>query len=158
MFRSLRRIKQQLELDECKELLKKTKRATLALSGDNDYPYSLPINYYYDENSNAIYFHSAKEGHKIDSIKRNNKISLSIIGDEYKDDEGYFYYVKSVIVFGRANIVDDVEEKYNYLKIFGMKYFPSEEYTIDELKRSMDRALLIKINIEHISGKLVHEK
>jgi hypothetical protein len=39
-----------------------------------------------------------------------------------------------------------------------MKYFPSEEYTIDELKRSMDRALLIKINIEHISGKLVHEK
>ena len=158
MFRELRRIKQKIEISECIELLKKTKRATLALSGDNDYPYSLPINYYYDENSNAIYFHSAKEGHKIDSIKRNNKISLSIIGDEYKDDEGYFYYVKSVIVFGRANIVDDVEEKYNYLKIFGMKYFPSEEYTIDELKRSMDRALLIKINIEHISGKLVHEK
>lgn len=158
MFRELRRIKQKIEISECIELLKKTKRATLAVSGDDDYPYSLPINYFYDEINNVIYFHSAKEGHKIDSIKKNKKVSLSIIGDEYKDDGGYFYYVKSVIIFGKAEIVIDEEEKYNYLKTFGMKYFPSKEYTVNELKKNMDRALLIKINIEHISGKLVHEK
>ena len=90
MFRELRRIKQKIEITECIELLKKTKRATLAVSGDDDYPYSLPINYFYDEINNVIYFHSAKEGHKIDSIKKNKKVSLSIIGDEYKDDGGYF--------------------------------------------------------------------
>ncbi len=158
MFREMRRIKQALDIDECKALLKRTKRATLALLGDDDYPYSLPINYYYDENNNAIYFHSALEGHKVDAIKKHNKISMSIIGEDYLDEGGYFYYVKSVIIFGRAEIVTDEEERYNWLKTFGMKYFPSEEYTLEELKASMARALLIKINIEHMTGKLVHEK
>lgn len=158
MFREMRRAKQKLEIDECKKLLKNTKRAFLAVCGDDDYPYTLPINYYYDEKDNAIYFHSAICGHKIDSIKRNNKVSLSIIGEEYKDDEGYFYYVKSVIVFGKVEIVENEDIRYNKLLNFGMKYFPSKEYTIDELKQSMARALLIKIDILHISGKLVHEK
>ncbi len=154
----MRRAKQELAKEECIKLLKNTKRATLALLGDNDYPYSLPINYFYDEESNSIYFHSALEGHKVDAIKKHDKISLSIIGEDYLDDGGYFYFVKSVIIFGKASIVTDEEERFNWLKTFGMKYFPSEEYTLDELKASMARALLIKINIEHMTGKLVHEK
>ena len=158
MFREMRRFKQKLEIDECKKLLKSCKRAFLGVNGDDDFPYTLPINYYYDEIDNAIYFHSALTGHKIDSIKRNNKVSLSIIGEEYKDNDGYFYYVKSVVVFGKAQIVEDEYIRYNKLLTFGMKYFPSKEYTIEELKQSMARALLIKIDILHISGKLVHEK
>ncbi len=158
MFREMRRFKQKLEIDECKKLLKSCKRAFLGVNGDDDFPYTLPINYYYDEIDNAIYFHSALTGHKIDSIKRNNKVSLSIIGEEYKDNDGYFYYVKSVVVFGKAQIVEDEDIRYNKLLTFGMKYFPSKEYTIEELKQSMARALLIKIDILHISGKLVHEK
>lgn len=158
MFREMRRFKQQLELDECKKLLKNTRRATIAVNGDDGYPYSVPINYFYDENDNAIYFHSALVGHKVDAIKRDNKISLSIIGEEYKDDGGYFYYVKSVIIFGMAEIVVDEDLRFNKLKEFGMKYFPSEDYTLEELRQSMARALLIKINILHMTGKLVHEK
>lgn len=158
MFRPMRRKNQELSKDECIKLLKMTKRASIALIGDDDYPYSLPINYYYDEETNAIYFHSAKEGHKVDSIKKNNKISFSIIGEEKLDEGNYFYFVKSVIIFGKAEIVLNEDDRFKFLKIFGMKYFPSEEYTLEELKNSMARALLIKINIEHMTGKLVHEK
>lgn len=158
MFRPMRRKNQELSNDECIKLLKMTKRASIALIGDDDYPYSLPINYYYDEETNVIYFHSAKEGHKVDAIKKNNKISFSIIGEEKLDEGNYFYFVKSVIIFGKAEIVLNEDDRFKFLKIFGMKYFPSEEYTLEELKNSMARALLIKINIEHMTGKLVHEK
>lgn len=158
MFRPMRRKNQELSKDECIKLLNENKRASIALIGDDDYPYSLPINYYYDEETNAIYFHSAKEGHKVDAIKKNNKISFSIIGDEKLDEGNYFYFVKSVIIFGKAEIVLNEDDRFKFLKIFGMKYFPSEEYTLEELKNSMARALLIKISIEHMTGKLVHEK
>ena len=76
MFRKMRRWKQQLSDANTKQILKITKRGVLSVLGDDGYPYGIPINYYYDENDNAIYFHSAKEGHKLDAIKQNNKVSL----------------------------------------------------------------------------------
>ena len=70
MFRPMRRFKQALSAEECLEVLKEEKRGTLALAGDEGYPYALPINYFYEEASGRIYFHGAGEGHKIDAIRR----------------------------------------------------------------------------------------
>ena len=73
MFRNMRRVKNEISLEEAKELLKKNRRAALSVHGDDGYPYTIPINFYYDEDENKIYFHSAKAGHKIDAIKNNDK-------------------------------------------------------------------------------------
>lgn len=93
MFRQMRRWKQQLTDAQTKEILKKTRRGVLSVIGDDDYPYGIPINYYYDEDDNAIYFHSAKEGHKIDAIIRSNKVAFTIMNNEWLDEEdGWSYH------------------------------------------------------------------
>ena len=78
MFRKMRRFKQELNETECKKILKNEVRGVLSVIGDDGYPYGLPIDYWYDEIENHIYFHGAKEGHKLDAIKKCNKVSLHI--------------------------------------------------------------------------------
>ena len=78
MFRPMRRFKQQISDAECKEILKNEKRGVLSLLGDDGYPYGLPISHLYSEEDNKIYFHGAKEGHKIDAIKNYDKASFCV--------------------------------------------------------------------------------
>jgi nitroimidazol reductase NimA-like FMN-containing flavoprotein (pyridoxamine 5'-phosphate oxidase superfamily) len=157
MFREMRRIKQALSEGECVKILKEEKRGVLAVSGDGGYPYAVPINFYYDEEENAIYFHSAKNGHKIDAMKNCDKVCFTVINGGEKSDD-WSYYVKSVIIFGRAAPVTDPDLKLKKLKAFGMKYYPSEEELEKELARDYGRVELMCIKVEHMTGKLVHEK
>ena len=76
MFREMRRFKQQITTEECKKVLKEEKRAAFSVIGDDGYPYTIPINFYYDEADNIIYFHGAKEGHKVDAMNRCDKVCL----------------------------------------------------------------------------------
>ena len=157
MFREMRRIKQALSGGECVKLLKEEKRGVLAVSGDGGYPYAVPIDFYYDEEENAIYFHSAQKGHKIDAMKNCDKVCFTVMnGGERRED--WSYYVKSVIVFGRAAPVTDPDIKLKKLRAFGMKYYPSEEELEKELTFDLERVELMRITVEHMTGKLVHEK
>ena len=156
-FRTMRRFKQALTKEECVQLLKTEKRGTLAVNGDNGYPYALTVNFFYDENANKIYFHSSREGHKADAIKNCGKVCFTVhdMGEQRGD---WSYFVKSVIVFGCAKTVTDLSVKREKAKAFGLKYYPSEEELEQELKRDFDRVQIIEITVEHMSGKLVHEK
>ena len=60
-IRQMRRKRQQLSEEESIGILQKTTAGTLALLGDNDYPYAVPISYVY--NNGNLYFHSALSGH-----------------------------------------------------------------------------------------------
>lgn len=79
MFRKMRRFKQEISKEECIEILKTEKRGVLSVIGDNDYPYAVPINFYYNDEDGKIYLHGAKEGHKIDSIKSCNKVCFKFV-------------------------------------------------------------------------------
>lgn len=107
MFRPMRRFKQALSAEECLEVLKEEKRGTLALAGDEGYPYALPINYFYEEASGRIYFHGAGEGHKIDAIRRCDKVSFNVHDAGVKLEGDWAYTVRSVTVFGRLHILED---------------------------------------------------
>lgn len=158
MFRKTRRTKSEISVEEAKILLKNNKRAAFSVNGDNGYPFTIPINFYYDENENKIYFHSAKSGHKIDSIKASNKVCFTTWDDGYLDEGDWAYHVSSCVVYGRAILVEDRKITEEKVRILAMKYYPTTKEVEQEIQKSIDRVQLVAIDIEHISGKKVHEK
>ncbi|MBR6086183.1 MAG: pyridoxamine 5'-phosphate oxidase family protein [Spirochaetales bacterium] len=157
MFREMRRINQQISGSECRRILSEEKRAVLAVNGDGGYPYALPVNFYYDADENAVFIHSAKQGHKHDSILKSNQVCFTVHDEGYRKND-WSYFVTSVIVFGRALVVEDPETKREKLRLLGQKYFPASVDIEDELNQGWERVDLIRIGIEHMTGKLVHEK
>lgn len=152
MFREMRRSKQLLNTDYAISMLDKATSGVLAVHGDDGYPYAVPLSYVYHDGS--IYFHSAKEGHKLDAIKNNDKVSFCVILLDNPVGEGFTTYFMSVIAFGRARIIEDAEEKQKTIEILSDRYFPDiKEASLEEIKKSNERFLMIEMKIEHITGK-----
>ena len=157
MFREMRRKKQQLSDDECAFILTNEKRAVMSCIGDDGYPYGVPIDFYYDEAERIIYFHGAKSGHKLESIQKDPKVCFTVY-DQGEKSEDWSYFVKSVIVFGKCEIVNDENRRLEKSKLLGLKYYPDEASVDHEIEIDLGRMTLFAIHIEHMTGKRVHEK
>lgn len=159
MFREMRRFKQQVSEDECKKILKEENRGVFSVMGDNGYPYAIPINFYYDETDHKIYFHGAKEGHKVDAINQCNKVCFTTWNQGFKKEGHWEWNVTSVVVFGRVELVTDRTVIVDRLRKLAIKYYPTEDEVEEEMSSSSaDRVQLYAIEIEHMTGKLVNEK
>ena len=157
MFRPLRRIKQQLTKEECISVLKNEVRGVLSVLGDNGYPYGLPINYWYSEDENKIYFHGSREGHKIDAIKKCDKVSFCVYdkGIQVEGKKGLDY--KSVIVLGRIKPVEDFEKTINICRKLSQQFDFGEDYIEEEIQKFAKFVLCLEFTPEHICGKRVNE-
>ena len=133
MFRPMRRLKQQIGDIECKEILKNEKRGVLSLLGDDGYPYGLPLSHFYCEEDNKIYFHSAKEGHKIDAIKNYDKASFCVYDSGYRKEGEWALNINSVIVFGKIRLVTDPELTRKICTKLVQKFTDDQEYLEKEL-------------------------
>lgn len=157
MFRKMRRSPQALSCGEMKELLKTETRGVMSVQGDDGYPYGFPINHYYDEEANKLYFHGANFGHRVDAVKRDPKVSYCVYGGEYQKEGDWAKYVKSVIVFGKAFLVEDQDEVIRISRLLCDKFPCTKEYVEYEISHDAQRTLVIGIDIEDMNGKLVHE-
>ncbi len=157
MFRELTRKKQKLSSEECIHILISEKRGVLSVNGDNGYPYGSPINHYYNEDDGKIYFHCGKIGHRLDSLKNNNKVSFCVYDKGYKKDGQWQLNVKSVIVFGNIEIVDDKDKIIDIAAKLSHKFTQDEDYIQEEIKNHAHRTLLLVLTPEHICGKTVEE-
>lgn len=157
MFRPFRRIKQQLTNEECISVLKNEVRGVLSVLGDDDYPYGLPINYWYCEEENKIYFHGAKEGHKIDSILKHDKVSFCVYdkGVQVEGKRGLDY--NSVIVFGRIKPVEDREKTVDICRKLSAQFDFGSDYIEEEIQKFAKFVLCLELTPVHISGKRVNE-
>ena len=108
-FRVMRRMQQQLSEEESISILRKSTAGTLALLGDNDYPYAVPISYVYADGK--LYFHSALSGHKVDAIRKCDKASFCVIEQDEVHPEKFTTFFRSVIAFGRIHIIENEAEK-----------------------------------------------
>ena len=151
MFREMRRKKQELAQEECVKILNKGTSGVLAVSGDGDYPYAVPLSYVYHDSK--IYFHCAKEGHKLDAIERNDKVSFCVIDQDRVIPEEYTTYFRSVIAFGKARKIEDEEEKRKTLEILAVKYSPDQEGLSKEIDGQLKRVTMVELSIEHMTGK-----
>ena len=157
MFRELIRKKQQLPEEECIDILMKEVRGVLAVLGDDDYPYCLPMNHFYCPEDGKIYFHSGKSGHKVDAVMRHEKASFCVY-DEGSVREGEWWKTfRSVIVFGRIEIIEDRETIYEISRRLSRKFTDDSEYIKNEIGSAGYRTLMFALVPEHITGKLVKE-
>ncbi len=157
MFGEMRRKKQEIPSEDCKRILKCEKRGVLSVIGEFGYPYGVPMNFYFDEEEGKIYFHGAKEGHKIDAIKRDSKACFTVWSETGTDEDGWSKHVVSVIARGRAEIVADGNREEIARKL-GLKYYPEADEAEKEIRATLGKVRIIALKIEHISGKRVHEK
>lgn len=157
-MRKIRKKTNERSLEEGRKVLREARRGVLALNGDDGYPYALPINYIYDEERSSIYFHGAKKGHKIDSIKNSPKASFVVLGDEIIKDETWAPYIKSLIAFGKVRLVDDKNKSLELLRNLACKYYPSEELIDEAIEEAFEAVQMIVFEIEYMSVKEVQEK
>ncbi|MBP5439115.1 MAG: pyridoxamine 5'-phosphate oxidase family protein [Treponema sp.] len=157
MFRTMRRFKQQIPEAECIEILKTEKRGVLSLIGDDGYPYGLPLSHFYDERDGKIYFHGAKEGHKIDAIKANPKASFCVMDKGFKKEGEWALNIKSVIAFGKISLITDIKKAEEICTRLVQKFTDDKEYLEKELNNALARVQCFEFTIEHMTGKLVNE-
>ncbi|NRT77824.1 pyridoxamine 5'-phosphate oxidase family protein [Clostridium beijerinckii] len=151
MFRQMRRKDRELKEDEITEILKNNSYGTLSTISENGYPYGLPISYVFYNNS--IYFHCAIKGHKLDNILNNDKVSFCVVGETCVLPNEFSTKYESVIVFGRASEASDDEKDMVLLEVLN-KYSPDFiEQGKEYIKKAGEATRVIKISIEHISGK-----
>lgn len=153
VFREMRRKKQVLSQKEVEDILHKGTSGVLALLGDNDYPYAVPISYVYDDGK--IYFHSAKSGHKIDAIQRTAKASFCVIDKDLVMPEEYTTYFRSVIAFGRIRIIEDNSEKRAAIEKLAIKYAPEDiaANRDDAISREWKPLCMLEMTIDYVTGK-----
>ena len=153
MFREMRRKRQALPLEQCEEVLRRGTSGVLALSGDEGYPYAVPISYCYD--GSRLYFHCAKEGHKLDAIRREPRASFCVIDQDQVVPEEYTTYFRSVIVFGRVTVLEDDGAKRAAVERLALKYAPSDsaESRQRAIEREWDALCMLEMQVEHMTGK-----
>ncbi len=158
MFREMRRARQQTTEEEARRILNEGTSGVLALSGDDGYNYAVPISYALD--GDKIYFHAAPSGHKIDSMRRNDRVSFCVIDQDEIVPERFTTHFKSAIAFGRIRIVesDDDPEKRRGLELLMDKYSPevSDEERAKEIAK-MRACVVPVLDIEHLTGKMAKE-
>lgn len=155
MFRETRKPKQALSHEEIEQIFCRNTAGVLAVSGDEDYPYAVPLSYVYL--NGKIYFHGSKVGHKIDSLLRSDKVSFCVIDQDKIMGAEYTTYFRSVIAFGRARLLEGEEKRVPLVQLCE-KYYPGHlDVTEPKVAAALERVGLIELIIEHVTGKQAAE-
>ena len=159
MFREMRRFKQQISEEECIRILKEQPRGVLSMLGDDGYPYGIPLDHWYSEDDNKLYFHCAKTGHKLDAVAAYDKVSYCVMDEGYRKEGEWALNINSVVIFGKARIVDDEEDELKHRIAVNLcrKFTDDEAFLQKELTHALPRATFIELTPEHMTGKLVNE-
>jgi nitroimidazol reductase NimA-like FMN-containing flavoprotein (pyridoxamine 5'-phosphate oxidase superfamily) len=155
MFREIRLTDRVVSDQKAIEIITKGSYGVLSTIGEDGYPYGVPLNYTYFDN--YIYFHCAQEGHKLDNIDFNNKVSFCVVTKSDVLSNEFDTDYESAIAFGKATVITDDAEKKDILLSVLTKY--SADYLKagnNYIKKYWDDTRVIKIKIEHLSAK-AHE-
>ena len=152
-FRPMRRTDRQMTREECIPVLETATSGVLALSGDDGYPYALPISYVLA--GGRLYFHSAATGHKIDAVRRSDKASFCVVAEDQVDPEHYTTHYRSVIAFGRIRVVEEPQEIRQALLLLAEKYSPQlpMERHHQMINAELSNLAVLEMTIEHLTGK-----
>lgn len=155
MFREMRRINQKLSQEETIRILEEGTSGVLALSGDDGYPYAVPMSYVYC--GGKLYFHCANVGHKMDAIARCEKASFCVVSQDLIVPEKFTTFFRSAIAFGRIRVLSG-DEAISALMTLAEKYSPGDEAgRRAEAARPNPTLAMLEMTIEHLTGKEAKE-
>lgn len=151
MFCEMRRKEKQLSIEDITAILRQAEYGILSTMGANGYPYGVPVSFVY--HNQEIYFHCAKEGHKLNNIDNNCHVSFCVIIDVELMPGSFNTKFKSVIAFGKVKEVFEQEKRDGLralLQKLSRDYLEKgEKY----MENSWDLVRVFKIEIEHLTGK-----
>ncbi len=157
MFREVARKKQALTPEESIRILKEEPRGVLCVLGDDDYPYGTPINHWYCEDDGHLYFHGGMKGHRVDALKRHDKVTFCVYDQGFRREGEWSLNIKSVIVFGRIRFVEDREKTADLVRRLSYKFTDDTAYIEREIEEALDHTLVMELIPEHITGKITNE-
>lgn len=154
MFREMRRKKQLLSEEECIKVLNRGTSGVLAVQGEDDYPYAVPLSYVYKDAK--IYFHCAKKGYKLDMMEKNSKVSFCVIDQDQIVPEEFTTYYRSVIAFGKVRVLEMKEEIEKALCNLCEKYSPKEDIQ-GVIEENLSAVSVVELEIDYMTGKEAKE-
>lgn len=151
MFKQMRKGSRQITDRETIEILENGEYGVLSTIGENGYAYGVPLSYTYL--NNAVYFHSAVEGNKLENIIFNNKVSFCVVGKTKVLPDKFSTEYESVILFGKAEEAVNEEKKEALMSIIEKYSSDFKAEGIEYIERAIEHTKVVKIEIEKITGK-----
>ena len=155
-MKKIRRKEKKIGIDAALNLFSKCEYGVLSTVDNGGQPYGVPLNYAFRDN--CIYFHCAVVGHKLENIENNPKVSFCVVGETEVLPAKFTTSYVSAVAFGNASEVQGVE-RYSALEWLLEKY--SSEFMEagkKYIEKKAQATKVIKIEIQHISGKRARPK
>ncbi|MGA2571730.1 MAG: pyridoxamine 5'-phosphate oxidase family protein [Terracidiphilus sp.] len=155
--REMRRQKRAVTEAEAREILARAEHGVLATVGEDGWPYAAPLNHV--QIGDALYVHCAFEGHKLENIAHEERVSYCAVASATVVPSMLSTLYESAIVFGRAALVTDANEKRRALKLLTERFCGRGEETDKQFEEHMRKSgdgegtAMIRITIERITGK-----
>lgn len=126
--------------------------AVLSMVGPEGKPYCVPLSIVRD--GNAVYFHTARLGRKLDCLRKNPNVCMAMVGDTHRPEDDFTTAYESAILEGTAAEVSEEAEKRHALRILCERHTPANMGNFEsELARSLAVTGIWKIEIQSITGK-----
>lgn len=148
----MRRNEKAISADEILEVLDNAEYGILSTISEDGTPYGTPLNFVYSDG--IIYFHCAREGHKLENIRYNENVCFNVVDSVLLMPEEFNTQYRSVTVFGKVSVVENTDEKNAGIFDIVKKFSPD---FIEEGKAYIERAFndmhVLKLIPEYITGK-----
>ncbi|WP_196601538.1 pyridoxamine 5'-phosphate oxidase family protein [Pectinatus frisingensis] len=152
MNKKMRRKDRQMSEADTIKVLKSAQYGTLSMLDTENKPYGIPISFVYE--NGMIYLHCATAGTKLDNIAHDNNVCFSTVTDVVTIQEKFSTRFKSAIIFGKAELVDSIEEKRTALIAILNKYCHDfYEPGLEYIEKSLAQTNILRIQINDITGK-----
>ncbi len=151
MFKEMRRKEKQLPMEATLEIIKNGDYGVLSTVGTDGQPYAVPLNYAYHDG--IIYFHCATDGHKLDNITANPKVSFCVVGDTEIVPKKFTTCFNSAILFGTAKEMVEEEKETGFLALLNRYCKAHMKAGKKYMTNDWNKTKVYGIEIEHMTGK-----
>lgn len=149
--REMRRSDRQLGQEQAAAILERGVYGVLSTVDADGQPYGVPLNYVYHQE--AIYFHSARSGHKLDNLLQNSQVSFCVIDKAELDPQQFSTDFASVIVFGKTSVLGGQEKRQALVWLMQHLAPEQSQNAAEYIEKNQEQTRVVKIEIDHMSGK-----